>query len=244
MSPTFSIITVCYNAAATLPRTLASVAAQRYRTVEYIIIDGGSKDGTLGLVEQYRGIVSQLVSEPDGGIYDAMNKGLSLATGDYVCFLNAGDTFHSTDTLSSLAAEAVAAEMPDVLYGDTDIVDSEGHFLRHRRLTPPAHLTWRSFRMGMLVCHQAFYAKRSLAVPNDLRYRLSADFDWCVRILKTAQRTHHTHLVLADYLSEGMTTRHHKASLLERFQIMRHHYGLPATLLLHALFLLRSLLRP
>ncbi|WP_036787081.1 glycosyltransferase family 2 protein [Phocaeicola abscessus] len=240
--PRFSIVTVTYNAENVLNDTIQSIVTQTYRNVEYIIVDGGSTDGTMHIVDRYRPMISIVVSEPDNGLYDAMNKGIALATGDYICFLNAGDAFHEDDTLQRMVHSLRGMELPDVIYGDTDIVDAEGHFLHKRRLSPPKKLTWKSFENGMLVCHQAFFARTKLAkaTPYDLTYRFSADFDWCVRILKQAAVTHHTHLTLIDYLNEGMTTENHQASLRERFRIMSKHYGFFATVLRHAWFVLRN----
>ena len=240
--PRFSIVTVTYNAENVLNDTIQSIVTQTYRNVEYIIVDGGSIDGTMHIVDRYRPMISIVVSEPDNGLYDAMNKGIALATGDYICFLNAGDAFHEDDTLQRMVHSLRGMELPDVIYGDTDIVDAEGHFLHKRRLSPPKKLTWKSFENGMLVCHQAFFARTKLAkaTPYDLTYRFSADFDWCVRILKQAAVTHHTHLTLIDYLNEGMTTENHQASLRERFRIMSKHYGFFATVLRHAWFVLRN----
>ncbi|EPT33116.1 glycosyltransferase, group 2 family protein [Bacteroidetes bacterium oral taxon 272 str. F0290] len=240
--PRFSIVTVTYNAENVLNDTIQSIVTQTYRNVEYIIVDGGSTDGTMHIVDRYRPMISIVVSEPDNGLYDAMNKGIALATGDYICFLNAGDAFHEDDTLQRMVHSLRGTELPDVIYGDTDIVDAEGHFLHKRRLSPPKKLTWKSFENGMLVCHQAFFARTKLAkaTPYDLTYRFSADFDWCVRILKQAAVTHHTHLTLIDYLNEGMTTENHQASLRERFRIMSKHYGFFATVLRHAWFVLRN----
>ena len=240
--PRFSIVTVTYNAENVLNDTIQSIVTQTYRNVEYIIVDGGSTDGTMHIVDRYRPMISIVVSEPDNGLYDAMNKGIALATGDYICFLNAGDAFHEDDTLQRMVHSLRGMELPDVIYGDTDIVDAEGHFLHKRRLSPPKKLTWKSFENGMLVCHQAFFARTKLAkaTPYDLTYRFSADFDWCVRILKQAAVTHHTHLTLIDYLNEGMTTENHQASLRERFRIMSKHYGFFATVFRHAWFVLRN----
>lgn len=246
--PKFSLITVTYNAGAVLEDTIQSIITQTYKNVEYILIDGASTDNTMRIIERYRDHIHTVVSEPDQGLYDAMNKGLSLATGDYVCFLNAGDCLHEDDTLlgmvHSVAASHEAPCPPDVLYGDTALVDSEGHFLRMRRLTPPEHLTWKSFRHGMLVCHQAFFARRAIAPHYDLRYRFSADFDWCIRVMKQAQYLHNTHLTLVDYLDEGLTTRNHRASLIERFHIMCRHYGTVPTVMRHLWFALRTLTHP
>lgn len=246
--PKFSLITVTYNAGAVLEDTIQSIITQTYKNVEYILIDGASTDNTMRIIERYRDHIHTVVSEPDQGLYDAMNKGLSLATGDYVCFLNAGDCLHEDDTLlgmvHSVATSHEASCPPDVLYGDTALVDSEGHFLRMRRLTPPEHLTWKSFRHGMLVCHQAFFARRAIAPHYDLRYRFSADFDWCIRVMKQARYLHNTHLTLVDYLDEGLTTRNHRASLIERFHIMCRHYGTVPTVMRHLWFALRTLTHP
>ena len=240
LHPKFSIITVTFNAGATLEDTIQSVITQSYRNLEYIIIDGGSKDRTLDIIERYRTHIHAVVSEPDKGLYDAMNKGLKLATGDYICFLNAGDELHEDDTLLLMVHSITENALPDVLYGETAIVDEEGHFLRMRRLSAPERLTWKSFRNGMLVCHQAFFARRDLAEPFDLKYRFSADFDWCIRIMKKSQVLHNTHLTLIDYLNEGMTTRNRKASLKERFRIMCKHYGYISTILRHLGFVIRA----
>ena len=243
LTPKFSVITVTYNAAAVLEDTIQSVISQTYHHVEYIVIDGGSTDGTLNIARKYRDRIATLVSEPDKGLYDAMNKGMRLATGDYLCFLNAGDSFHEDDTLQSIAHSLTGSALPDVIYGQTALVDSEGHFVRMRRLSAPEHLNWKSFRQGMLVCHQAFFAKRALAEPYDLRYRFSADFDWCIRVMKRAQTLHNTHLTLIDYLEEGMTTRNRRASLRERFRIMVKHYGWMSTVLHHAWFVVRAVIK-
>lgn len=241
--PTFSIVTVCYNAGAELEKTIRSVVAQTYPHVEYIIVDGASKDGTLAVIERYKDRIARMVSEPDKGLYDAMNKGIGMATGDYVCFLNAGDRFHADSTLQQMVDTLAGSELPDVLYGETELVDKEGRFVRMRRLSAPEVLTWRSCRQGMLVCHQAFFAKTALAEPYDLQYRFSADFDWCIRIMKKAKTLHNTRLVLIDYLEEGMTTKNRKASLAERFRIMTRHYGPISTAAHHAWFVLRAILK-
>lgn len=244
--PKFSIITVTYNAEKVLEDTIQSVIFQTYRNVEYIIVDGASKDHTLEIVNKYHNRINKVISEPDKGLYDAMNKGIQLATGDYLCFLNAGDKFHDSETLQKIVHTLKGQELPDVIYGETAIVDEEGHFLHMRRLSTPAHLNWKSFKQGMLVCHQAFFVNRELAINHlyDLQYRFSADFDWCIRIMKKAKCLHNTRLTLIDYLNEGMTTKNHKASLKERFCIMAKHYGLISTILHHGWFVIRLFYKP
>ena len=238
-----SIITVTYNCAKTVGNTIESVLSQDYPDIEYVVIDGGSTDGTLDVLNHYKDRIGIMVSEPDEGIYDAMNKGIRLATGDYLCFLNAGDSFHEDDTLQQMVHTLPGSELPDVMYGETALVNKEGHFVRMRRLSAPETLTWKSFRQGMLVCHQAFFAKRTLVEPYNLKYRFSADFDWCIRIMKKAHTLHNTRLTIIDYLDEGMTTQNRKASLKERFRIMAQYYGLISTAAYHVWFVLRAVLK-
>ena len=252
----FTIVTCTFNAEHELQRTLDSVFRQSYADVEHLILDGLSRDRSVEMAQTYRqrsdeartGHEVVVCSERDSGLYDAMNKGIARATGDYIVFLNAGDTFPSEATLEHIAHSIGDGEaLPGVIYGDTDIVNDEGRFLRHRRLQPPAKLTWRSFRNGMLVCHQAFYALTTLAKDNpyNLNYRFSADVDWCIRVMKEAERRHLTlknvDEVVVNYLDGGMTEKNHRASLRERFSIMRRHYGLPLTLIMHVWFAVRQL---
>lgn len=261
MPPLFTVITVTYNAAPLIGRTIESVESQTLESVEHVIVDGNSRDETLTLVHHYQERNSlrprprniTCLSEPDRGLYDAMNKAIDLATGRYLVFLNAGDKFHTPQTLAQAAAclDPAAGEkaQPAVIYGQTDLVDAEGRFIRPRRLQAPERLSRRSFLKGMLVCHQSFYVRADLArqTPYDLRYRFSADFDWCIRIMRLAARRKlplcNARAVLTDYLSEGLTTQNHKASLRERFVIMCRHYGLPATLASHAYITGRALLK-
>ena len=258
----FTVVTITYNAEAVLQRTLDSVYCQTYKGVEHLIIDGASTDRTQELAEAYKqrsdesGAGHQVIiqSEPDHGIYDAMNQGLTQASGDYIVFMNAGDSFPQPDTLEQVAhrcrlSELPTADLPGVLYGNTDIVDGEGRYLHPRRLQPPQQLTWRSFRYGMLVCHQAFYARTDIAknLQYDTRYKYSADVDWCIRVMRESERMslplYNIGMVVASYMEEGQTTQHHRASLRERFSVMRSHYGLPTTLFMHAWFVVRAVVR-
>ena len=251
MEPLFSIITVTWNAAEMIGPTLQSVQRQTFSDYEMLIIDGASSDDTLNIVNAASIASLRVFSEPDKGLYDAMNKGLRRATGDYVCFLNAGDWLPSDNTLDlvvEMAAKTTGMK-PAVIYGDTDLVDKDGHFIGHRRLSPPEKLTWKSFKQGMLVCHQAFYARMDLArqVEYDTRYRFSADVDWCIRVMKLAEKEKaplcRIDAVLVNYLHEGQTTKNHKKSLRERFDVMRRHYGLVTTIALHCWFVVRALLK-
>ncbi len=256
-------VTITYNAEKVLQRTLDSVLQQDYPDIVHLIIDGASTDATLEMVNDYiersnaanNGHRIQMTSEPDKGIYDAMNKGLRSLDGDYVCFLNAGDFLPSSDTVSRIVAAAdhtgdsPQCDLPAVLYGDTNIVDADGNFLHPRRLSPPEHLTWKSFRHGMLVCHQAFYARTDFAIatPYDQQYRYSADVDWCIRIMKAAAKENvpllNLHTVVVNYTEEGQTTLHHRESLMERYRVMVHHYGHLQTFFMHCWFVLRAIIK-
>ena len=244
MKPKFSIITVTYNAASVIEPTLASVAAQSYRNFEYLLIDGGSTDDTVAKAKASGIEFAHIVSERDNGLYDAMNKGIKLAEGDYLCFLNAGDAFHSSDTLERIVATIPEGDsLPDVLYGETAEVDENRCFVRMRRLSVPEKLHWKSFKQGMLVCHQAFYARRELAPLYDLKYRLSADVDWCIKIMKRSENMVNVGFTVVDYLQNGLSLQNHRASLIERFKIMCRHYGVFSTVMHHIWFVLRAVIK-
>ena len=238
-SPVFSIITVTFNAEKVLERTILSVLNQTYGDIEYIIVDGASKDGTKQIIRQYEAGIRIWVSEPDQGLYDAMNKGLRVATGDYLWFLNAGDVLQQSHIVADVAKVAERHGYPDILYGETDLMNLSGHIIAERRLKAPRNLTWKSFRMGMLVCHQAFVAKRSIAPVYDLSYRFSADFDWCIRCLKASKTVVNTRQRLVYYLYEGLTTANRKLSLKERYAIMCENYGVIPTQIRHIWFAVR-----
>ena len=256
--PLITIITVTYNAETTVERTLQSVESQSYPHIEHVIIDGCSTDHTLAHVQRYverngeKPHLVRVVREPDKGLYDAMNKGIQQASGDYLVFLNAGDKLHETTTIEGLVEQIDWQRNRAnyaIVYGETDLVDDEGRFLRHRRLKAPERLSAKSFRSGMLVCHQSFYVRTDLAkaTPYDLGYRYSADYDWCIRLMQRAEKRRlrflNTHLVLTDYLSEGLTTKNQRKSLVERLRLMAHHYGWPTAIAEHLWFVVRAMIK-
>jgi glycosyltransferase involved in cell wall biosynthesis len=242
MDPLFSIITVTWNAAAVIRPTLESVQRQTSTDYELLIIDGASTDETLSLVRAASIGALRVFSEPDKGLYDAMNKGIARARGQYLIFLNAGDAFADDTVLARLAVLAV--DGPGVIYGQTQLVDEQRHVVGQRHLTAPKRLNVDSFLRGMVVCHQAFVARRDLVPQYDLRYRLSADYDWCIRVLeRSSSNAYAGRSPIISYLADGMTTRHHRASLWERFRIMCRHYGTGMALLAHLSFIPRYLKR-
>ncbi|MDE6266378.1 MAG: glycosyltransferase [Muribaculaceae bacterium] len=243
--PFFSIITVCFNAESTISPTLRSVAGQSFRDFEHIVQDGGSSDNTLRIIRELGSDTLSLVSQPDKGLYYAMNDALARATGEYVVFLNAGDTFHTPETLAMVhrAIKEYADGLPGVAYGQTVLVDAERNILGPRHLTAPDNLTFRSFSNGMVVCHQAFFARRDLAPQFNTSYRFSADYDWCIQILRKSPGNVYIDGTVIDYLHEGVTTANHKKSLRERFNIMCRYYGTIPTAFRHIRFLFRHLAR-
>lgn len=243
MAPLFSIITVTFNAADTIGPTLRSIAEQSCKLYEVILQDGGSTDDTLELVRGAGIDDVKIESARDGGIYYGMNRALERATGDYVIFLNGGDSFHSPSTLDDIANAVMDNDYPGVVYGQTDLVDADRHYVGHRHLTAPEQLSVASMANGMVVCHQAFVVLRKITSPFDTRYRFSADYDWCIKCLQRSRRNLYLPKVIIDYLNEGTTTRNHSASLRERFRIMCHYYGTLPTVARHFKFALRHLMR-
>lgn len=241
MAPLFSIITVTYNAASTLPATLASVKEQSCKQYEYIVMDGLSKDNTVEMAKAADIPNARIFSSSDKGLYDAMNKAIDEATGDYLIFLNAGDAFHAPDTLQTIADAIVANGRPDIVYGQTQLVNANRQRIGDRHLIAPEELTFKSFAQGMLVCHQAFIASRKIVQHYDLQYRFSADYEWCLRCLKQSSKNVYVPHTIIDYLSEGLTTANRKASLKERFNIMCHYYGTIPTIVRHLKFIPRFL---
>ncbi len=230
--PLLSVITVVFNNEKDIERTMLSVLNQTYDRIEYLVIDGKSTDGTLEIIEKYRSQLAVLISEKDNGIYDAMNKGLAKATGDYVIFMNSGDEFYEKDTVKTVFASAPDA---DIYYGETEMIGQNLQSLGQRRHKAPENFTWRDFKYGMSVSHQAIFIRRKLVEKYDLNYQLSADIDWILFAAKKARKVVNVHQYVAKYLVGGMSKKQHLQSLTERFAIMRKHYGLLPTVFNHVI---------
>jgi glycosyltransferase len=178
-----TIITVTFNSSRTIQEALDSVAAQNHRDIEHIVIDGGSTDGTQAIVAGHPSRVARLISEPDDGIYDAMNKGLRLATGDYVGFLNGDDTLASPTAIQELV-DAATRTGADALFGDLVYVDPS----RPR----PLVRYWRAgaysqaaLRLGWMPPHPTLYIRRRTIARIghfDSRLRIAADYEYMLRL--------------------------------------------------------------
>lgn len=186
--PLVSIVTVVFNGAVTLEDTIRSVLQQTYDNIEYIIIDGGSSDGTLDIIRKYEAQVDYWVSEPDAGIYDAMNKGIAHATGDYVGTLNADDFFADSHVVQKIV-ERLLADKLDAVFSELDVVDpgNLAHVLRKYRV---AKFDTFMLRMGVMPAHPTFYCRRSCyeklgTAPYRTDYHIAADFELLLRLLLT-----------------------------------------------------------
>jgi glycosyltransferase involved in cell wall biosynthesis len=241
-----SIITITYNADQYLERTIQSIMNQSDQDFEYLIIDGKSKDGTLQIAEKYKSRINKLISEPDKGLYDAMNKGLKNASGDFVWFMNAGDEINDKETVSrirNVARESLPVSI-DVFYGDTYFVNNEGEIQGLRsEITPhrlPKDLKWQDMKLGMLVCHQAFIARKSIA-PLYMENNLSADVDWEIECLKRAKEVKYLDFVVAKYLIGGVSNKQLKRSLLDRYEVLKKHFGFWGAISAHIEILFRGI---
>ncbi len=240
--PKVSIITVVYNSRDALKATIENIASQTYPNIEHIVIDGGSTDGSVEVANKYKDLIAYYVSEKDKGLYDAMNKGVRAATGEYVWFINTGDYIENHSTLTHLYEHWGLKD--DVYYGETNFIDETGKILGTRsQLTTrkvPEQLTWKSFRHGQVVSHQSIIVKRELAGEFDLQYRVSADVDWGITALKKANSIVNTHQILTKYLVGGFSKQHQQKSWKERFNIFVKHYGWFEAIIYHIYFILRA----
>lgn len=240
--PKVSIITVAYNAEALIEKTIKSVIGQTYPNLEYILIDGASTDNTLAIAQKYEAAIDRIISEPDKNNYDAMNKGMHYATGDYIWFLHAGDLILDNETL----AEAMQnKEGVDFIYGKALILGKEGQEKAMHKAHPDAKtLTWKSFRNGMLICHQAMILHRRAWLPyRHEKYPLVADIDWIIRAMQRVETVADAGIYLCGFLEGGISARNRRRSLIERFKVLREHFGLLPTLWEHLRISLQALRR-
>ncbi len=236
--PLLSVITVCFNPGRLIDKTLESIKRQHKRgKIEYIIVDGKSSDGTgVNLKNRYED-VDLLIIEEDNGIYDAMNKGLRMATGKYALFLNAGDYLAHDDIISSLDTSA------DIYYSDTILVNDQDTPLGLRselttRHLPLDGLSKDSFLQGLVVSHQSIVVKKEIA-PTYIMNNLSADIDWVIKCVDAAMTITFLKDPISCFLVGGISDQKKLTSLKDRFKIMVSHFGLGKTLTQHIYFFIR-----
>jgi len=218
-----SVITVCYNSARTLERCLQSVAQQDFSEIEHIVIDGASTDGTKEILERFRSRLSYLVSEPDNGIYDAMNKGLAYTTGDIVCFLNADDQYASTNVLSKVASQ-IKDHNIDALIGDVSFFHQENLSRTVRRYRSdrfsPERLAW-----GWMPAHPALFLRQEVVRRVGffrIDYRIAGDFEFIVRVFHGHEvRYQHIPDVLVHMQTGGASTSGLRAKIRLNQEVLR-----------------------
>jgi len=218
-----SIITAVFNAVDTVEETILSVANQTHSDVEHIIVDGASTDGTLGVVDKYRTRIARIVSEPDLGIYDGMNKGLRLATGDVIGFLNADDVYAHEGVLARVA-EAMARGDLDVLFGDAEFVSANNprRIVRRYRSNNfrPDRIGW-----GWMPAHPTLFLKRQIFERSGsfrTDYRIAGDFELVARIFQNASlRYRYLPEVLVRMRTGGISTGGWRNTLLLNREVLR-----------------------
>ena len=229
-----SVVTVCYNAVATIEKTMLSVLNQTYPDVEYIIIDGGSTDGTVDIIKKYADRLSYWVSEPDKGIYDAMNKGVSIASGDWVNFMNAGDIFYCNETISTLFVESINENIA-CIFGNTIFRHTEKEILVEYKSS--------SMHNVMPSCHQSIFCRRQVLLdfPFNLKYKIAADYDFFNRIKKAGWKYKFVNCIVAVYdATDGISS---KSILKTRKEIYKIKYPAGFGFILYMLFCVKYLIK-
>ena len=202
-NPRLSIVTVSYNTRDCIEKTIQSIITQTYSNIEYLIIDGGSTDGTQQIVEQYSSHITYFVSERDKGLYDGMNKGISAATGDYLLFMNADDVFADNKVLETVAHFIENNPDADVVYGNSEQVLEYGTYEVKPKV---AYMNNK-----MAISHQASFVKLSLlrSHPFDLKYRYAADFEQLSSFYLAGHKFLYLDLLIARVEMKGGTTYNH-----------------------------------
>lgn len=224
-TPLVSVLTVCYNAAGTVAATLDSVRAQTWRPLESVVVDGGSKDGTQDIVKGYADIIGTAVSEPDRGVYDAMNKGIALARGEILHFLNADDTFVDAGVVEAALAVFMAEPSVDVVYGDAIYRTAEGAFLRRFKRVNAHNLLYGD------LCHQVVFARKRVFERFgrfNLEYRINADYDWMLRVFRGGAQVRYLPRAIVNYDTGGLSTANLGLTRAERMRVRLQFTNQPA----------------
>lgn len=180
-----SIVTICFNSLASIEETFKSIQCQSYENIEYIVIDGNSSDGTVGIIKAYSTIITKWVSEKDQGLYDALNKGILMATGDVIGFLHSDDVFFNSDTISNIS-EAFNSKKFDGVYGDLMYVKRDNVY-KTIRYWKSQSFTPSLLKKGWMPAHPTLFLKKEVYEKHglfDLTYEISADYEFMLRIFK------------------------------------------------------------
>ena len=238
-----SIITVVFNGADTIVPTIQSVIHNKPSELEYIVVDGGSTDGTLDIIQENSEFLDTWVSDRDRGLYDAMNKGMALAKGEFIWFINSGDRIADKDVIDKLIPKL--NEENDILYGEVMIIDSNNKDMGTRsELTTqhlPDKLNINSLQYGMAVCHQGFIVRKSIA-PMYRLDNLCADIEWMIECITKSRNSVKLDFTLARYLAGGISKKKWRQSMIDRYLILQKYYGMHLAIWSHFVILGRSLI--
>lgn len=208
--PLITIITVVYNGAQFLEDTIKSVINQSFKNFEYIVIDGGSTDGTLEIIQKYQSHIAKWISEPDKGIYDAMNKGIDLSTGSWLNFMNAGDSLYSSEVLENVFDNEISQDI-GIIYGNTDI--------GHKILKYKQNLNIQDMAQGMMLCHQSTFYRLCDSIRYNLKYKICGDQDFTMQFFSKNRKSQYFDITISKYDLDGISSQSLNKILKEKFQI-------------------------
>jgi glycosyltransferase involved in cell wall biosynthesis len=223
--PKISIITVSWNDGATIGKTIESVINQNYKNIEHIIIDGASNDETLDIIKTYEDFIAYWISEPDSGIYAAMNKGIQASTGDVLYFLNADDVFVDSKVLTEIAEVFSLNPQVDYVYGGIFYKDPYG--VKNYNLLMMEEISESDFIKGKMIRHQALFVKREIfrELKNfNENLRIASDLDFEYKMLKSKKKGLFVKRVITIMSSDGISSNI-DACLIEKTQLMRKYFG-------------------
>lgn len=224
--PKISIITVVYNDATNLEKTILSIATQNYNNKEHIIIDGGSTDGSIDILKKYESQIAYWKSEPDNGIYDGMNKGIKAASGEWLNFLNAGDTYVNENILPTIFSNQVGDDIY-LCYGDTNVYSASRKFIKQMKAKP--YSWWALIFWGSRIfCHQAIFIRKEFCILYNHNLQLKGELDWYFNLYKKNNKKEvlHIHQPIVNYFLGGTGDRHYWKNQQERFEVLNRHVGL------------------
>lgn len=219
-SPSISVITVVYNGEDFLEKTICGILNQNYKNFEYIIIDGGSSDGTLDIIKKYEDKIDYWISEKDSGIYDAMNKGIDLSKGDWINFMNAGDTFYNSEVLKEIFSNQEISA--DLIYGNAVLIEKDGKFSNKIASTDLDNL-WKQAKFG----HESLFVKSKILKENkfNLYYSVAADYDFIMKCFHTGYKFKKYDLNVLLFTTPFFSREHWVKSTLETWGIARKYKG-------------------
>lgn len=214
--PKISVITVCYNAEKTIEATIRSVLSQTYTNIEYIIIDGGSSDNTIKIIKEYLSQIAYFISESDKGVYDAMNKGIKAATGDWINFMNSGDSFYDDNVITKISKSL--EPYLSVVYGDTNFIYEWGSAVM-------APYPLDELEYNMIFSHQSSFVKTTLLVQNlfSIKYKIAGDYNLFYSLFKNGNKFKYVPITIANYDAvDGLSSQNHLLAIKEN-SLINHH---------------------